>query len=155
MQWKLNWHADLFTNGENLYGKNPPSDFKVTTPENSLLSQQAITSKGISVPSTNLQLNPYPNTQLDLFCSNNLSFSMHSSQYVTNQLRESSTWLQSSTREGCWLQNSSVHHTMKIMMLLGHKVLWCINIAASSRERWTRANSGFGHNLHEHNFASH
>ena len=28
---------------------------------------------------------PYPNTQLDLFSSDNLSFSMHDSQYVTNQ----------------------------------------------------------------------
>ena len=65
--------------------KNPSSDFKVTTPENSLLSQQAVTSKGIPVPYTNLQLNPYPNIQLDLFCSDNLSFSMHGSQYVTNQ----------------------------------------------------------------------
>ena len=65
--------------------KTPPGDFKVTTPENSLLSQQAVTSKGISVSYTNLQLNPYSNTQLDLFCSNNLSFSMHGSQYVTNQ----------------------------------------------------------------------
>ena len=44
-------------------------DFKVTTPEIPLLSQQAITSKGIPIPYTNLQLNPYPNTQ-----------------YVTNQL---------------------------------------------------------------------
>ena len=61
-------------------------DFKVTTPENSLLSQHAVTSKGISVPYTNLQLNPYSNTQLDLFCSDNLSSSMHGSQYVTNQL---------------------------------------------------------------------
>ena len=54
--------------------KIPSSDFKVTTPENPLLSKQAITSKGISVPYTNLQLNSYPNTQLDLFCSDNLSF---------------------------------------------------------------------------------
>ena len=29
--------------------------------------------KGIPVPNTNLQLNPYPNTQLDLYCSGNLS----------------------------------------------------------------------------------
>ena len=65
--------------------KTPPGDFKVITPKNSLLSQQAVTSKGIPVPYTNLQLNPYPNTQLDLFCSDNLSFSMHGSQYVTNQ----------------------------------------------------------------------
>ena len=59
--------------------KTSLGDFKVTTPENSLISQAAVTSKGIPVPSTNLQLNPYPNTQLDLFCSDNLSFSMHGS----------------------------------------------------------------------------
>ena len=64
--------------------KTPPSEFKVTTPENPLLSQQVVTSKEISVPYTNLQLNSYLNTQLDLFCSDNLSFSMHSSQYITN-----------------------------------------------------------------------
>ena len=66
MQWKLNSHGDLFTNGENLRGKTPPSEFKVTTPKNPLLSKQVITSKGITVSYTNLQLNPYPNTQLDL-----------------------------------------------------------------------------------------
>ena len=53
--------------------KTPLGDFKVTTPKNPLLSKQAVTSKGIPVPYTNLQLNPYPNTQLDLFCSDNLS----------------------------------------------------------------------------------
>ena len=72
-------------NGENQHGKNPPSnDFKVTTPENPLLSKQAVTSKRIPIPYTNLQFNPYPNTQLDLFCSDNLSYLMHGSQYVTN-----------------------------------------------------------------------
>ena len=54
--------------------KTSLGDFKVTTPENSLLSQQAVISKGILVPYTNLLLNPYPSTQLDLFCSDNLSF---------------------------------------------------------------------------------
>ena len=54
--------------------KAPLGDFKVTTPENSLLSKQAVTSKGIPVPYTNLQLNLYPNTQLNLFSSENLSF---------------------------------------------------------------------------------
>ena len=53
--------------------KTPPGDFKVITPENPLLSKQAVASKEISVPYTNLQLNPYLNTQLDLFCSDNLS----------------------------------------------------------------------------------
>ena len=65
--------------------KTPLGDFKVTIPDNPLLSKQTVTSKGIPVPYTNLQLNPYPNTQLDLFCSNNLSFLMHDSQYGTNQ----------------------------------------------------------------------
>ena len=71
----------------------PLGDFKVTTPENSLLSQQAATSKGIPVPYTNLQLNRYPNTQLDLFCSDNISFSMHDSQYVTNQSMHGSKYV--------------------------------------------------------------
>ena len=66
--------GDLFTNRENYRGKIPPGEFKVTTPENSLLSKQAVTSKGISILYINLQLNPYPNTQLDLFCSDNLLF---------------------------------------------------------------------------------
>ena len=60
--------------GKTNTAKSPPSNFKVTTPEIPLLSQQAVTSKGISVPYSNLQLNPYPNTQLDLFYSDNFSF---------------------------------------------------------------------------------
>ena len=35
-------------NGENLTAKTSPDDFQVTTPETPLLSQQAVTSKGIS-----------------------------------------------------------------------------------------------------------
>ena len=40
--------------GKTSKAKTLPGDFKVTTPENPLLSQQAVTSKGISVPYTNL-----------------------------------------------------------------------------------------------------
>ena len=47
-------HYDLFTNGESLTAKTPPGDFQVTTPKPSLLLQQVVTSKGISVPYTNL-----------------------------------------------------------------------------------------------------
>ena len=46
--------------GKTYTTKTSPSDFKVTTPEISLLSQQAITSKRIPIPYTNLQFNPYP-----------------------------------------------------------------------------------------------
>ena len=119
----------MFTNGENLQGKNPPSDFKVTIPENPLLSQQAVTSKGILVPYTNLQLNPYPNTQLDLFCSDNLSFSMHGSQYMTNHQLEKDV--------DCKVLQFI--NMTKITKLLGYKTLLRTNVATSSRERWTKA----------------
>ena len=46
----------MFTNGKNLLGQNPQGDFKVITPENSLLSEQAVTSKGIPVHDFNHQL---------------------------------------------------------------------------------------------------
>ena len=155
MQRKINWHGDLFMNGKHLHGKNSTGWFKVTTPENPLLSQQAVPSKGILVPYTNLQLNPYPNIQLDLFCSDNLSFqSMAPNMWLTN-CADLSTRLQSPTREDCCLQSSSVHHTMKIKKILGHKTLQCTNTAASSQERWTRANSIFDHNLLEQTFAQH
>ena len=48
--------------GKTNMAKTPLGDFKVTIFENPLLSKQVVTSKGISVPYTNLQLNPYPNT---------------------------------------------------------------------------------------------
>ena len=54
--------------------KTAPGDFKVTTLEIPLLSQQTVTSKGIPVPFTYLQLDLYPNTQLNLFCSDHFSF---------------------------------------------------------------------------------
>ena len=89
--------------------KTPPGNFQVTTSEIPILSQQAVTSKGIPVPYTNLQLNPYHNTQLDLFCSNNFPFRCTAPKYVTNQCADSSMRLESLTREGCWQQSSSVH----------------------------------------------
>ena len=102
------WHGDLFTNGENLTTKIPSGDF-LTIPEIPLLSKQAVTSKVIPIPYTNLQLNPYPDTQLDLFCSDNFSFRCTAPKYMTSQCADPSMWLQSLTREGCWLQSSSVH----------------------------------------------
>ena len=95
--------------GKTSTAKTPPGDFKIITPEIPLLSQQAVTSKGISVSYTNLQLNPYPNTQLDLFCSDNFFFWCTApSTWLTN-CADPSTWLQSPTREGYWLQSFSVH----------------------------------------------
>ena len=64
---------------------------------------------------------------------------MTPSTWLTN-CADPSMWLQSPTVEGCWLQSSSVHHTIKIMKLLGYKILWCTNTTATSRERRTRVN---------------
>ena len=46
-----------FWMGKTYTAKTPLGDFKVTTPENSLLSQHAVTNKGILVPYANVQLN--------------------------------------------------------------------------------------------------
>ena len=74
MQRKINNMVICLRMGKTYTAKTLSGNFKVTTLEIPLLSQQTVTSKGILVPYTNLQLNPYPNTQLDLFSSDNFSF---------------------------------------------------------------------------------
>ena len=66
MQRKINNTVICLRMGKTNTAKTPSDDFKVTTPEIPLLSQQAVTSKGISISYTNLQLNLCSNTQLDL-----------------------------------------------------------------------------------------
>ena len=121
--------------------KTPSADFKVITSEISLFSQQVFISKGIPVPYTNLQWNLYLNTQLDLFCSDKLSFSMHGFQYVTNQFNARILVCNLITHQlkkdvGCIVLQFI--NKMKITKLLGYKTLRCTNTAASWRERWTR-----------------
>ena len=89
MQRKINDTVICLRMGETYTAKTFSGDFQVTTPEIPLLSQQVVTSKGILLPYTNLQLNPYPNTQLDLFCSDNFPFWYTAPKYMTNQLRRS------------------------------------------------------------------
>ena len=85
--------------GKTSNAETPLGDFKLTTLENPLLSQQAVISKRIPVPYTNLQLNPYPSTQLDLFYSDNLSFQcIAPSMWLTNQCTDTSTWLTTNLR---------------------------------------------------------
>ena len=122
--------------GKTYTAKTPPSDFKVTTLENLLLSQQAVTSKGIPIPYTNLQLNPYSNIQLDLFCSDNLSFSMYGSQYETNQSIHGSKYVTNHQLEkDVRCKILQFINMMKIMKLLGCKTLQRTNAAISSREK--------------------
>ena len=106
-------------NGENHRGKTPSGEFKVTTPENPLLSKQVVTSKGILAPYTNLQLNPYPNTQLDLFCSDNLSF----------QCTAPNTWLTPQQPFDCcsWFAATSHRNTNKIFNVGARDFAWLQN----------------------------
>ena len=155
MENKLIWYDDLFTNRKNLTAKTPLGDFQVTTPETPLLSQQAVTSKRILVPYTDLQLNPYPNTQLDLFCSDNFSFWCTALSTWPTNCANPSTRLQSPTRQGCWLKVIQFIPTMKIHEMLGHKTLWCTNTTTSSQERWTRAKLCLCSQFTWTNFAQH
>ena len=111
--------------GKTYMAKTPLGDFKVTTPENPLLSKQAVTSKEISVPYTNLQLNPYPNTKFDLFCSDNLSFQCPAlSMWLTNYVDSSKRFDHQLEKDVSYKVLFFIQ-TMKIMKLLGYKILWC------------------------------
>ena len=63
MQWKINNMVICLRMGKNLTAKTPPDDFQVTTPETPLLSQHAVTSKGIpnTLPTYSWTLTPIPN----------------------------------------------------------------------------------------------
>ena len=121
--------------GKNLTAKTPPGDFQVTTSETPLLSQQAITSKGIpsTLPTYSWTLTPIPNWT----CS-----------VVTVPLSDArlpSTWLtvaripihdfKTTIKKIVGCKVLQFIHTMKIKKMLGHKTLWCKYTTTSSRER--------------------
>ena len=89
---------------------------------------------------TNLQLNPYPNTQSDLFCSDSSPFWCTAPKYVTNQFARIPVRNfnhQSEKIVGCKV--FQFIHTMKIRKMFGHKTLRCKYPATSPRKRWTRS----------------
>ena len=120
---------------KNLTAKTPLDDFQVTTLETPLLSQQAVTSKGIPsiLPTYSWTLTPIPNWTCSVVT---VPFS---------NARLPSTWLTSCTDPSTRLQTPTKKivsckvfqfiHTMKIKKMLGHKTLQCKYIATSSRER--------------------
>ena len=132
--------------GKTYIAKTLSGDFKVTTLENLLLSKQAVTSKRISIPYTNLQLNPYLNTQLDLFWSDNLSFQCKAPSIgLINRCADPSMRLNYQLEKDVGCKVLQFIQTKKIKKLLGHKTLRCTNTTASSRERRTRANQVSSH----------
>ena len=125
----------MFTNGENLTTKISPGDFQVTTPETPLLSQQAVTSKGITstLPTYNWTLTPIPNWTCSVVIVS-LSDAPLPSTWLTN-CADPSMRLQSPTKKIIGCKVFQFIHTMKIKKMLGHKTLRCKYTATSSRER--------------------
>ena len=119
----------------NLMAKTPPGDFQVTTLETLLLSQQAVTSKGIpgTLPTYSWTLTSIPNwtcyvVTIPLFDAR------LPSTWLTNYV-DPSTRLQIPTKKVVGCKVLQLIHTMKIKKMLGHKTLRCKYTATSSRER--------------------
>ena len=120
--------------GKNLTAKTPSGDFQVTTPETPLLSQQAVTSKGIpsTLPTYSWTLTPIPNWTC-LVVTIPLFDAQLSSTWLTNCV-DPSMRLQSPTKKIVGGKVLQFIHTMKIKKMLGHKTLRCTYIATSSEE---------------------
>ena len=115
--------------------KTPPGDFQVTIHETPLLSQQAVTSKGISstLPTYSWTLTPIPNWTCSVVTVP-LSEARLSSTWLTNYA-DPRTQLQSPTKKIVGCKIFQFIHMMKIKKMHGHKTLRCTYTATSSRER--------------------
>ena len=135
MWWKIINTVICLRMGKNLTAKTPPGDFQVTTPETPLLSQQAVTSKGIpsTLPTYSWTLTPRPTWTYSVVT------------VPLSDARLPSTWLTIARIPVCDFKTPTEKivgskvlqfiHTMKIKKMLGHKTLWCKYTATSSRER--------------------
>ena len=135
MQQKINDTVICLRMEKNLTAKTSSGDFQVTTPKTPLLSQQAVTSKGI--PSTLLTYSWTLTPILNWACSVvtvPLSDARLPSTWLTN-CTDSSTRLQSLAKKIVGCKVLQFIHTMKIKKMLGHKTLRCKYITTSSRER--------------------
>ena len=135
MQRKINNTMICLRMGKNLTAKTPPRDFQVTIPEISLLSQQAVTSKGIpsTLPTYSWTLTQIPNwtcsiVTVPLFDARLLS------TWLTN-CTDPSTRLQTPTKKVVGCKVLQFIHLMKIKKMLGHKTLRCKYTTTFSRER--------------------
>ena len=129
----------MFKNEENLTAKIPSSDFQVTTPETSLLSQQTVISKGISstLSTYSWTLTPTPNwtcfvVTIPLFDAR------FPSTWLTSCV-DPSTRLQTPTKKVVGCKVLQFIHTMKIKKILCNKTQRCTYTTTSSQEWWTRA----------------
>ena len=139
MQWKINNTVICLRMGKNLMAKTPSGDFQVTTPKTLLLSQQAVTSKGIpsTLPTYSWTFTLIPNWTCSVVTVP-LSDVWLPSTWLTNCV-DPSMQLQTPTKKVVSCKVLQFIHTMKIKKMLGHKTLRCKYTATSSRERDERS----------------
>ena len=118
-----------------LIAKTPPGDFQVTTTKTPLLSQQAVTSKGIlsTLLTYSWTLIPIPNWTCSIVTVPLSDTRLPSTWLIS--CADPSTRLQTPTKEVVGYKVLQFIHIMKIKKMLGHKTLWCKYTATSSRER--------------------
>ena len=115
--------------------KNPTGDFQVTTPKTPLLSQQAVTSKGIpsTLPTYSWTLTPIPNWTCSIVTVPFFDAWLPS-MWLTN-CTDPSSRLQTLNKKVVACKVLQFIHTIKIKKMLGHKTQRCKYTATSSRER--------------------
>ena len=116
-------------------GKNPTEWFSGHHSRNCTIITTSDYKKRNPKYLSNLQLNPYPNTQLDMFCSDSSPFDARLLSKWLISCTDPSTRLQSPTKKVVGYKFLQFIHTMNIKMMLGHKTLRCTYTATSSRER--------------------
>ena len=135
--------------GKTNTAKIPTGDFKVTTPENLLLSQQAVTNKGIPVliPTYSWTLTPIPNWTCSVVRISPFDARLLVCDKLIARIPIHDFNHQLEKVVGCKV--FQFIPTMKIKKMLSHKTLRYINTVTSSQEWWTRTNSVSSHNLLE------
>ena len=130
MQRKINNTMIGLQMRKNLTGKTPPGDFQVTTPETPLLSQQAVTSKGIFIPIPNWTCSvvtvPLSDAQLPstwLTVARIPIRDFNNTNWEECRLQSSSVHPHDEDQEDAWSQNPTVQ----------------IHSNFFKRKRWTRS----------------
>ena len=130
MQWKINGTVICLRMGKTWWQK--PHRVIFRSPP--LLSQQAVTSKGISstLPTYSWTLTPIPNCTC-FVVTVPLFYARLPSTWLIN-CADPNTRLQSPTKKVVGCKVLQFIHMMKIKKMLSHKTQWCTYTATSSQE---------------------
>ena len=99
------------------------------------------------IPTYSWTLTPIPNWTCSVVAISHFQCTAHST-WLTNRCADPSTRVIHQLEKDVGFKVLQFINAMKITKLLGHKTQQHTNAIAFSRERWTRANSVSGHNLH-------